>query len=173
MDYFLVRQTGTAAIPGEPKSETQPAGQPVSSPVKPAFDPEISIRPSNDITALEKFDFIASETLVSDRLKLLLEQYLPEQKWKPCVFIDQKRTLQKTFWFLPPLPYMPQLIKTSSAGIPAEIHVPEQDFAKKSPGIFCIRGRKGPRFLIVHLSIAESILRRGICGLELVPLSDI
>ncbi len=166
MDYFIIKQSGTISIPGEPRSETQ---TPDAS--KPAVSsPEISIRAIDDIAALDRFDFIAADTLISDRLKMLLEQYLPAQTWKPCVFINPSRKLQKTFWYLPPLPYQPEQIIYGTNGIPSAISVSRQDFARKSPGIFRIRSHKGPYVVIVHLSVAESILRRGICGLELVRL---
>ena len=128
------------------------------------------MRIAEDLLFISKYDYIASEQLISDRLKQLIEQYLPEQLWQPCVFVDPKKKEQLTFWFLPNLPYVPRKVVTASNGIPAAVYIDEQDFSKKSPGIFRIRSTKGTVFLIVHLSIAESILRRGICGLELVRL---
>jgi len=41
---------------------------------------------------------------------------------------------------------------------------------EKSSGIFYIPNPKGTPFVIVHLSVAESILRRGFCGLILERL---
>lgn len=161
MDYFMIKQTGTIVIPKEESFASFAASS-----------TEISIRPMADLSQLDRFDYIASETLISDRLKLLFEQYLIEQDWKPCVFIDQERKLQKTFWFLPSLPYQPRKIIYASNGLPAAIYIEESDFAKKSPGIFRIRCRKGPHTVIVHLSVAESMLRRGICGLEFVRLVE-
>ena len=176
MDYFMIKQSGTIVIPRESKLEAQKQNVPPrksagsDSPIP--SSPDISVRPMSDISSLDRFDYISAETLLSDRLKLLFEQYLIDQDWKPCVFIDQEKKLQKTFWFLPPLPYQPSRIIYASNGLPAYVYIEESDFARKSPGIFRIRSHKGPHTVIVHLSVAESILRRGICGLELVRLED-
>ncbi len=159
MDYFLLKQSGAISIPKDPT----------------ALDPrshDPSIRVMDDLSALQKFDYIAGESLLSSRLKELIEQYLPEQAWRPCVFINPAQRQQEVFWFLPTLSYQPEKITTASNGTPSAIYVKETDFAKTSPGIFCIRSPKGSRYTIIHLSIAESILRRGICGLELARLSE-
>lgn len=159
MDYFLMKQSGTIIIPKEPKTGS-------------CLPQEPSVRNMENLSSLDKFDYIASEQLISSQLKQLIEQYLPEQTWRPCVFIHMEKKEQKTFWFLPALPYIPKQTITESNGIPAAVYVDDKDFAQKSPGIFCIRNPRGTNFLIVHLSVAESILRRGICGLELVRLGS-
>ena len=128
MDYFLLKQSGTVTVPKAPKTEDTSLEDP-------------SVRIIHDIPSLQKFDYIAGEHLISDRLKQLLEQYLPEQLWRPCVFVDTQTVEQITF-------------------------------AEKAPGLLHLRGSKGMSFLVVHLSVAESILRRGICGLELLRLTD-
>ena len=158
MDYFIVKQLGTASIPKDPG-------------LGPSTGKEPSIRIMEDVSVLGKFDFIASEMLVSDRFKQLLEQYLMEQPWRPCVFIEPPKKAQTTFWFLPPLPYSPSRVSTMPSGLPSAVYVEREDFARKSPGIFRIRSPKGVYSMVVHLSVAESILRRGICGLELARLS--
>lgn len=157
MDYFLMKQLGTISIPRAPKSEIRTSLEP-------------SVRIAEDLSPFYKLDYIAGEQLISDSLKQLIEQYLPEQIWRPCVFIVPQKKEQVTFWFLPRLPYVPKQVVTASNGIPVAVYVDEQDFAEKSPGIFRIRSPKGSIFIIVHLSVAESILRRGICGVELVRL---
>lgn len=155
MDYFLLKQAGAVSIP-KPKQEN-------------AEEP--SVRIMQDISALEKLDFLSAEALVSDRMKLLLEQYLISQEWQPCVFIEPSKKSQITFWFLPKLPYLPEDIVINMHGALVSFRVKEEDFAKKSPGIFRIPNPKGSPFIVLHLSIAESILRRGFCGLELLRLS--
>lgn len=151
MDYFLLRQSSTIQVPQE---KNRQAGEP-------------SIRIMEDISSLDKFDYLSAEALVSDRMKLLLEQYLLEQEWQPCAFVEPQKKTEKTFWFLPPLSYQPEQVTYASNGLPCAVFVKEEDFAKKSPGIFCLKNPKGSPFVIVHLSVAESILRRGYCGLEL------
>ena len=158
MDYFMIRQSGTITIPRAPSEEADSTEDP-------------SVRVMEDLTLLDKFDYLAGEHLLSDPLKQVIEQYLPEQLWRPCVFIHPQKKEQKTFWFLPPLPYQPKQVVFASNGLPAAVVVEAQDFAKKAPGIFRIRSPKGAVSVVVHLSVAESILRRGICGLELVRLS--
>ena len=66
MDYFLLKQSGTVTVPKAPKTEDTSLEDP-------------SVRIIHDIPSLQKFDYIAGEHLISDRLKQLLEQYLPEQ----------------------------------------------------------------------------------------------
>ena len=159
MDYFMIRQSGTITIPKALATES-------SSPEDP------SVRTMKDLTLLNKFDYLANEHLPSTPLKQVIEQYLPEQLWRPCVFIHPQKKEQKTFWFLPPLPYQPKQVTFSSNGLPVAVFIDKQDFAKKAPGILRIRSPKGTVSIIVHLSVAESILRRGICGLELVRLAE-
>ncbi|MDE7312409.1 MAG: hypothetical protein K2N87_12450 [Eubacterium sp.] len=165
MDYFLLKQSGTVTIPKAPKTEAS-----TSADTSGAQEP--SVRVMEHVGVLGKFDYIAREHLVSDRLKQLLELYLPGFAWRPCVFIDPPRKEQQTFWFLPALPYLPRRVVTASNGMPAAIFISEQDFARKAPGVLRIRSPKGTVFFLVHLSVAESILRRGICGLELEKLSS-
>ncbi len=154
MDYFLLKQLGNISIP-KPENANQD---------------EPSIRIMQDISLLEKFDYLAVEALVSDRMKLLLEQFLLDLEWQPCAFIDPSKKKQIIFWYLPPLPYLPEQITFAPNGTPHSIQIKKEDFCKKSPGIFRIPHPKGTPFVVVHLSVAESILRRGFCGLELVRL---
>ena len=151
MDYFLLRQSGTIQVPQE---KNRQAGKP-------------SIRIMEDISSLDKFDYLSAEALVSDRMKLLLEQYLLEQEWQPCAFVDPQKKAEKTFWFLPPLSYQPEQVTYASNGLPCAVCVKQEDFANKSPGISCLQNPKRSPLVLVHLSVAESILRRGYCGLEL------
>lgn len=155
MDYFLLKQSGNISIPRTKDNKHD----------------EPSIRIMQDISQLDRFDYLAAESLVSDRMKLLLEQYLLDSEWQPCAFVEPSKKLQKIFWFLPPLSYFPEQVTTAPNGTVCSIHVKKGDFCKKSPGIFRIPNPKGTPSVIVHLSVAESILRRGLCGLELVRLS--
>lgn len=155
MDYFLLKQSGNISIPRTKDNKHD----------------EPSIRIMQDISQLDRFDYLAAESLVSDRMKLLLEQYLLNSEWQPCAFVEPSKKLQKIFWFLPPLSYFPEQVTTAPNGTVCSIHVKKEDFCKKSPGIFRIPNPKGTPSVIVHLSVAESILRRGLCGLELVRLS--
>lgn len=163
MDYFLLKQSGTVSIPKEPEADKK-------SDLRQTLLQSPSVRTMDDLSALNKFDYIVSEHLVSSPLKEILEQYLPEQSWRACVFINPARKAQKTFWFLPPLSYVPKQVQFASNGMPSSVLVDESDFGVKSPGIFYIRNPKGTYFYVIHLSVAESILRRGICGLELLCL---
>lgn len=172
MDYFLIKQPETISIPKPPKSAPFTPDEPSIRILTPGFfsDTPAPSPKTINLNNLDKFDYIANEHLLSSRLKQLFEQYLPPQPWRPCVFVNPEKKDQRTFWFLPALPYTPKRVDTASNGIPCAIYADEPDFARKSPGIFCVHGSKGASYLIVHLSVAESILRRGICGLELVRL---
>lgn len=151
MDYFLLRQSGSIQIP---KEKRHLKGEP-------------SIRIMENVASLEQFDYLAAEALISNRLKLLFEQYLLEQDWQPCSFVEPQKEAEKTFWFLPPLSYQPEQVTFASNGLPCSVLVKEEDIAGKSPGIFYLPNPKGSPFVIIHLSVAESILRCGYCGLEL------
>lgn len=155
MDYFLLKQLGTISIPREKEHNQE----------------EPSIRIMENISSLERFDYLAEEALFSDRLKLLLKQYLIEKDWRPCTFVEPEKQEQKTFWFLPPLACSPDNVVFGSNSIPCSISINEEAFARKSSGIFYIPNQKGTPFVIVHISIAESILRRGFCGLGFNRLS--
>ncbi len=104
MDYFLLKQSGTVSIPKAPPEKA-------SDPMEP------SVRTIGQVGILDKFDYIAREHLVSDRLKHLLALYLPCQVWRPCVFIDPPRKDLRTFWFLPALSYLPKQVETASNGM--------------------------------------------------------
>ncbi len=157
-DYFLLKQKWAVALPKRNASEKLSAST------------EPTVRIMADTSVLEKFDYLSTDALVSDRLKLLFEQYLWGYDWRPCAFVSLTSQKQQTFWFLPQIAYTPEQIETDSAGIPCSLHIKEADFAQKSPGIFRICSPRNDPFIIVHLSVAESMLRRGICGLELERL---
>ncbi len=157
MDYFLLKQTGTVSIPKQKEHNQK----------------EPSARIMENVSYLDKFDYIASEALFSDRVKLLLEKYLIEQDWQPCVFVEPSKQKQKTFWFLPPLASSLDNIVFASNGIPCSIAINEKEGYRKSSGIFYIPNPKGTPFVIVHMSIAESISRWGFCGLGFKRLSSV
>lgn len=114
MDYFLLKQSGNISIPRTKDNKHD----------------EPSIRIMQDISQLDRFDYLAAESLVSDRMKLLLEQYLLDSEWQPCAFVEPSKKLQKIFWFLPPLSYFPEQVTTAPNGTVCSIHVKKEDFCK-------------------------------------------
>jgi len=62
------------------------------------------IRETSDLSAFYGIDFAARDGLISERLKLLMERYMPKYRFTPVVFLDTKKQEQIGFWrFSPPI----------------------------------------------------------------------
>lgn len=150
MDYFLFKQAGQFMLDGKEVSGTE----------------EATLCKANDITQVRGMDYIAHGGLVSDRLKLLLESFLPKNIWRPYIFMDMAKGEQEAFWYLELETYVPGQLELNATGYPCKMQVDIETV----PRIFKIAAKNGATFIIAHLSVAESMMRRGIVGLELVPV---
>ncbi|MSS63119.1 hypothetical protein [Velocimicrobium porci] len=150
MDYFLVQQKEMRAI------EIQETLQ----------EENVTICKVKNIGPVEGLDYIQKRNLVSNRFKELLELYQPKEKYQPYVYISTENQQEKTFWHWNITEYQPKVVQYRIDGLVQSIEVDNGDI----PRMFYICSPKGIRSIIVHLSIAESVLRRGYLGLEFVPV---
>lgn len=151
MDYFLLKQSNQIAWNQNEISQSK----------------EATLCKLDDITQFKGIDYLSKENLISDRLKLILESFLPKNIWKPYVFMDMKKEKQEIFWNLEAEIYLPDKLELNSIGYPHRMQID----VEKIPRIFRIVQKKGMVFIFLHLSVAESMLRRGILGLDYIPIS--
>jgi len=119
---------------------------------------------SSEISKLLKFDYIYKGSLVSERVKQLFESYLPYNKWIMNGYVDMETGMQEVFWKMD-LYEWKQLEGTvfRSDGIVKNISL--GDYCP--PVIFKVKSPRGVISDIVHISVAESLLRRKYLGLKL------
>ncbi|MFM9281130.1 hypothetical protein [Paenibacillus jiagnxiensis] len=102
--------------------------------------------------------------LVSDRVKGLLEKYMPELAWKAAILTDFEQARQEAYWVLRP-PVMDCLSNQSE-------RYPDQTLkqlvlrqVEGMPPVLRIGGLLEP-YIYIHLSVAESLLRRSLTGIR-------
>ncbi len=112
----------------------------------------------DDISSIEKLDFIQYELLISDELKALFETYVPDIHFTPYGFMDMENSKDKMFW------------QGDFETFDFE-DIEGLDESQKLPMIFIIRINRSVKTLAIHLSVSESIFRRAILGLKIVRLT--
>lgn len=151
LDYFLLEQIDYVSIGN----------------VQVTILEEAVICKVGDISPLDKIDYIADKNLISDRLKSIFEFYLPKHKWTPYAFIDTSRSAEKTFWKLTPEMYAFTDSKFRADGFISGLFIAPGEYP---PAVFGVKSPKGIISSVVHISVAESILRRKFLGVRLCPL---
>lgn len=154
MDYFLLKQLSIIPVYSKQISEEQ----------------EATICQTKHISSLLSFDYLEEEQLISDRLKVLLEQLTISVQWKPFIFLDSSSNQQAMFWHFTPVSLQPKELDYFIDGFVCHFTLDYLE-GRHIPPIFQIKSKKGTISNIVHLSVAESILRRGYTGLQLLRLS--
>jgi len=151
MDYFVLEQIDYFSINAVKTGETKTA----------------VLLKSSDIGELLKFDYIHKGSLISDRVKLLFEKYLPYNKWIMNGYVDIEKGTQAVFWQMKLFEYI-QLEGTvfRNDGIVRKISLVDSS----TPVIFKVKSPRGVVSDIVHVSVAESLLRRKYLGLKLTRL---
>lgn len=102
--------------------------------------------------------------LVSDRLKALLEKYLPGLEWKAAILTNFQQARQDVYWVLrPPLV---DCLSAQTEWYPNETlkRLVLRQGKMESP-VFRIGGLIEPH-IYIHLSVAESLLRRSFTGIQ-------
>ncbi|MBY0023080.1 hypothetical protein J2W97_004624 [Paenibacillus jamilae] len=102
--------------------------------------------------------------LVSDRMKVLLEKYMPELKWKAAILTDFQQARQEVYWVL-----RPPMVDCLSAqterypnGTLKRLILRQGEI---EPPVFRIEGLIEPH-IYIHLAVAESLLRRSFTGIR-------
>ena len=151
MDYFVLEQTDFVALNAVKTGETKNA----------------VLYKTSEINKLSKIDYIYKGSLVSDRVKQLFERYLPQNKWIMNGYVDIEAGMQEVFWQMDLFEY----IELKDAVFRNDGMVKKLSLDKDPPPvIFKIKSPRGTVSDIVHISVAESLLRRKYYGLKLTRL---
>jgi hypothetical protein len=123
---------------------------------------------TSDIDRFSEIDYDSRNELISDRLKLLFEQYMPKYNFQPVVYLDVEKKEQAVFWRFKPAVYEDYQAVFRNDGIVSSITFPNND----APIMFTARSQKGVRSIVVRMAVAESTLRRCILGLKFTKVSE-
>jgi len=122
-------------------------------------------------TGLSRFceiDYDVRSNLISERLKLIMERFMPKYDFQPVIYVDPPKNELKVFWRFKPALYDDYQADFRSNGIVSHISFPE----KIGPLVFTVRSHKGVPSTVVRLAVAESILRRCIFGVKFTRVSE-
>jgi len=150
MRYYVMEPTGTILLPAVPKGE----------------NPEIVL--ASDLNRFSDIDYDLRSELISDRLKLLMERYLPRYDFRPVVYLEKAKLAQMVFWRFKPPHYADYQATFRSDGVLAHISF----FHNKAPVVFTAQSPRGIRSIAVRMAVAESTLRRGIFGVKFSQISE-
>ena len=150
MRYYVMEALGDVLLPSVPKGE----------------DAEV-VRVA-DFSRFEEVDYDSRNELISDRLKLLMERYMPKYDFQPVVFLDIEKQEQLVFWRFKPAFYENYQATFRNDGLVSNITFPDNN----APIIFSARSPKGVRSIVVRMAVAESTLRRCILGLKFSKVTE-
>ena len=143
-------------------SEELLGGQPIVRQIMPWKGIEATIYP----------DYLTTRTirgqyhLISDSLKALFSIYLPEvEEWMPFILVDQEK-ISHLYWFLIPKKVEDGISEQTTYHHDRTINhlVLKEELLDSS--IFYVETEL-QRLIILKLDAAESVLRRGFCGIHL------
>jgi uncharacterized protein YjbI with pentapeptide repeats len=133
--------------------------------------------PSPKITEVQKIsnlmnidgiDYFSRYCLISDSLKKLIEIYLPGYGFELAAYLDSAKPIVTALWI-----FNPQVCSDFEAVYRTDGHVSHLTLTGvDTPRIFIVKSPKGIRSIIIHLAVAESMLRRNICGLKLTRILE-
>ena len=150
MRYYVMEALGDILLPIAPKGE------------------EAEVVRASDLGRFSEIDYDARSELISDRLKLLMERYMPKYDFQPVVFLDIEKQEQLVFWrFRPPF-YENYQATFRNDGQVSYITFPDNN----APIVFTARSPKGVRSIVVRMAVAESTLRRCILGLKFSKVTE-
>jgi hypothetical protein len=123
---------------------------------------------ASDLSRFNEIDYDSRNELISDKLKLLIEQYMPKYDFQPVVYLDVEKKEQVVFWRFRPPVYEDYQAVYRNDGIVSHI-----DFHNNNaPIMFTTRSPKGVRSIAVRMAVAESTLRRCILGLKFTKITE-
>ena len=150
MRYYLMEQNSTILLPAVPKGD----------------NPELVL--ASDLRRYSDIDYDARGELISNRLKLLMERYLPKYDFIPIVYLEKDKLEQMVFWRFKPSHYTDYQATFRSDGLVSHISFTNN----QAPVVFTARSPRGIRSIVVRMAVAESTLRRCIFGLKFTKLND-
>ncbi|MBS5914371.1 hypothetical protein P4H94_26840 [Paenibacillus macerans] len=158
MHYFLLEQDERSkpllVIGGQRDSGSGNGGQEYNS---------LYVREEAEV---EFIDYVEGpRRLVSNRMKQLLELYEAGLGWTSVILTAKEAKRQELYWFLEPKE-RDVLSKKSKRDQFGRVTTLVLDGNRlRGERLFCAEGH-----VIVHLDVAESLLRRAYTGLRLIPL---
>jgi len=150
MRYYVMEPAGgTVLLPTAPKGE----------------DTDVVL--ASDLSRFSGIDYDARSELISERLKLLIEQFMPEYDFEPIVYYDRTKDEQMVFWWFSPALYTDYQATFRNDG--AVLHI---DFSHNhAPIVFTAQSPRGIRSIVVRMAVVESALRRSILGLKFTKVN--
>lgn len=102
--------------------------------------------------------------LVSDRLKAILEKYMPGMEWEAAILTDFQQARQDVYWVL--RPPIVDCLSAQTEWYPNDTlkRLVLRQGVMESP-VFRIGGLIEPH-IYIHLAVAESLLRRSFTGIR-------
>ncbi|MFM9276550.1 serine protease [Paenibacillus jiagnxiensis] len=120
-----------------------------------------------EATQVDYVDFIEHPVpFVSDRLKRVLEKFTPDTQFFAGAFTDLKRKHQEIYWLAVP-PQIECLSKESEFGLDGSLRRLVIDESRTEGCMFLQIGGLRERILLIHLALAEGLLRRDLNGIRL------
>jgi uncharacterized protein YjbI with pentapeptide repeats len=110
-------------------------------------------------------DYFSRYCLISDNLKKLIEIFMPGFIFELASYLDFVKQDVTTLWI-----FNPPVLSNIEAAYRADGHVSHITPTEDMPRIFMVKSPKGIRSIIIHLAVAESMLRRNIYGLKLTRI---
>ena len=123
---------------------------------------------ASNLSLFDNIDYDARSELISERLKLLLEKYLPKYDFQPVVYLDAAKNDQMIFWRFRPPTYDDYDVVYRNDGIVSHITFRDERY----PIVFTARSPRGVRSIVVRLAVAESTLRRCILGVKFTKVTE-
>jgi hypothetical protein len=150
MRYYIMEQFGNTRLPAAPKGK---------------IDEAIL---ATDLGSFCQVDYDEHSGLIGEKLKLLMELFMPEYEFEPVVYLDMAKGEQVVFWrFQPPL-YSDFHAIFRKDGIVSSISFPNNH----APIVFTAKSPMGARSVIVRMAVAESALRREIFRVKFTKVSE-
>jgi len=150
MRYYVMEALENSFLPAAPKGESA------------------EVIKASDVSRFSEIDYDSRNELISDRLKLLIERYMPRYDFQPVVYLDMEKAEQAIFWRFRPPEYQEYQAVFRNDGVVSHITF----LNNMAPVVFSARSPKGVRSIAVRMAVAESALRRCILGVKFTKLND-
>jgi len=150
MRFYVMEQSGNVLIP--------------------AVDDDMEIIETSDVDRFVDIDFDARSKFVSERLKLLLEKYLPRYEFVPVFIIESEDKILNYWKFMPPA-FDGYNAQYRNDGLIS--HISFMPDVEKLPIAFTAISPKGVKSIVVRMAVAESALRRGILGVKFTKILEL
>jgi len=150
MRYYVMEALGNAPLPSAPKGG------------------DAAVVQASELGRYGEIDYDPRSELISDRLKVLMERFMPKYDYQPVVYLDAGKGEQLIFWRFRPPSYEGFEATFRNDGVVSQISFPNND----APIVFTARSPRGARSIAVRMAVAESALRRCILGLKFTRINE-